>query len=57
MLIMLLSTRAQPGRGTCTVKAVTTLEEAEKLIALGYEFHCHAQDGANLFRKKVMGLD
>jgi len=40
-----------------TVKAVTSREEAEKLMALGYEFHYHKQDGVDLFRKKVMGLD
>jgi site-specific recombinase XerD len=40
-----------------TVKAVTTREEAEKLIALGYEFHYHTRDGADLFRKKVIGID
>ena len=32
-------------------------EEAEKLMALGYEFHYHTQDGVDLFRKKVIGLD
>jgi len=42
---------------TYTVKAVTTREEAEKLIALGYEFHYRTQDGVDLFRKKVIGLD
>ena len=42
---------------TYTVKAVTTREEAEKLMALGYEFHYHTQDGVDLFRKKVIGLD
>ena len=42
---------------TYTVKAVTTREEAEKLIALGYEFHYHAPDGVDVFRKKVIGLD
>ena len=42
---------------TYTVKAVTTREEAEKLIALGYEFHYRTPDGVDLFRKKVVGLD
>ncbi|MFP3985195.1 MAG: tyrosine-type recombinase/integrase [Candidatus Bathyarchaeia archaeon] len=42
---------------TYTVKAVTSREEAEKLMALGYEFHYHTQDGVDLFRKKVTGLD
>jgi len=42
---------------TYTVKVVTTREEAEKLIALGYEFHYRTQDGVDLFRKKVVGLD
>jgi hypothetical protein len=42
---------------TYIAKAVTTREEAEKLIALGYEFHYHAQDGADIFRKKVVGPD
>jgi len=42
---------------TYTVKAVTTREEAEKLMALGYEFHYRTQDGVDLFRKKVIGLD
>ena len=42
---------------TYTVKAVTTREEAEKLIALGYEFHYHAPDGVDVFRKRVTGLD
>jgi len=42
---------------TYTVKAVTNREEAEKLIALGYEFHYRTQDGIDLFRKKVVGLD
>jgi hypothetical protein len=42
---------------TYTVKAVTTREEAEKLMALGYEFHYHTQDEVDLFRKKVIGLD
>lgn len=31
--------------------------EAEKLIALGCEFHYRTQDGANLSRKKVISLD
>jgi hypothetical protein len=35
----------------------TNREEAEKLMALGYEFHYHTQDGVDLFRKKVIGLD
>jgi hypothetical protein len=35
---------------------VTAREEAERLIALGYEFHYRAEDGVDLFRKKVMGL-
>ena len=39
------------------VKAVTSREEAEKLIALGYEFHSRTADGVDLFRKKVTGLD
>jgi len=42
---------------TYTVKAVTTREEAEKLMALGYEFNYHTQDGVDLFRKRVIGLD
>jgi hypothetical protein len=42
---------------TYTVKAVTTREEAEKLMALGYEFHYRTQEGVDLFRKKVIGLD
>ena len=42
---------------TYTVKAVTTREEAEKLIALGYEFHYHAPDGVDVFRKRVTGID
>jgi hypothetical protein len=42
---------------TYTVKAVTSREEAEKLMALGYEFHYRTQDGVDLFRKKVIGLD
>jgi integrase len=42
---------------TYITKAITTGEEAEKLIALGYEFHYHAQDGVDIFRKKVVGLD
>jgi len=42
---------------TFTVKAVTTKEEAEKLIALGYEFHYRTADGVDLFRKKVTGFD
>ena len=33
------------------------IEEAEKLIALGYEFHYRTADGVDLFRKKVVGLD
>jgi len=32
-------------------------KEAEKLIALGYDFHYHTADGVDLFRKKVIGLD
>jgi hypothetical protein len=39
------------------VKAVATSEAAEKLIALGYEFHYRTSDGVDLFRKKVIGLD
>jgi hypothetical protein len=39
------------------VKALTTREEAERLIALGYEFHYRVEDGVDLFHKKVMGLD
>ena len=42
---------------TYTVKAVTTREEAEKLMTLGYEFHYRTEDGVGLFRKKVVGLD
>jgi integrase len=42
---------------TFMVKAVTSREEAEKLIALGYEFHYRTADGVDLFRKKVIGLD
>ena len=42
---------------TYTVKAVTSREEAERLIALGYEFHYRTADGVDLFRKKVVGLD
>ena len=42
---------------TYTVKAVNTREEAEKLIALGYEFHYRTADGVDLFRKRVIGLD
>jgi len=42
---------------TYTVKAVTTQEEAEKLMTLGYEFHYRTQEGVDLFRKKVIGLD
>jgi hypothetical protein len=42
---------------TYTVKAVATREEAEKLVALGYEFHYRTRDGVDLFRKKVTGLD
>jgi hypothetical protein len=51
--------RSKPNQDveTFTVKAVTTREEAEKLIALGYEFHYHAPDGVDVFRKKVIGLD
>jgi integrase len=33
---------------TYMVKAVTSKEEAEKLIALGYEFHYRAADGLDL---------
>jgi hypothetical protein len=39
------------------VKAVTSREEAEKLIALGYEFHYHTANGVDLFRKRVIGID
>jgi len=39
------------------VKALKTREEAEKLIALSYEFHCIRADGVDLFRKKVTRLD
>lgn len=42
---------------TYTVKAITTKEEAERLIALGYESHYRTPDGVDLFRKKVIGLD
>jgi hypothetical protein len=42
---------------TYTVKAVTAREEAEKLIALCFEFHYHAPDGVDVFPKKVTGLD
>ena len=50
---------SEPNQGieTYTVKAVTTREEAEKLMALGYEFHYRTQEGADLFNKKVIGLD
>jgi uncharacterized protein YcfL len=37
---------------TYTVKAVTTQEEAEKLMTLGYEFHYCIQEGVDLFHKK-----
>jgi len=39
------------------VKAVTSREDAERFIALGYEFHYRTPDGVDLFRKKVVGLD
>jgi hypothetical protein len=42
---------------TYAVKAVTTMEEADKLIALSYEFHYRTIDGVDLFRKKVIWLD
>jgi uncharacterized protein YcfL len=42
---------------THTVKAATITEEDEKLIALSYELHYRTQDGANLPRNKVIGLD
>jgi hypothetical protein len=42
---------------TYTVKAVTIREEAEKFMALGYEFHYRTQEGVDLFRKKVIGID
>jgi hypothetical protein len=37
--------------------ASASRKEAEKLIALGYDFHYHTADGVDLFRKKVIGLD
>ena len=40
---------------TFMVKAVTSREGAEKLIALGYEFHYRTADGVDLFRKKGGG--
>ena len=43
--------------GTDLDKAVATGEEAEKLIALGYEFHYHIRDTLDLFHKKVIRLD
>jgi hypothetical protein len=42
---------------TYAVKAVVMMEEAEKLIALGYEFHYRASDGVDIYRKRVTGLD
>lgn len=41
---------------TYTVKAVTTREEAEKLMALGYEFHYRAPDAVDVFRKRLTKL-
>jgi hypothetical protein len=54
-LSLFLLNKSQSARAF--VKAVATREEAERLIALGYEFHYRAEDGVDLFRKKVMGLD
>lgn len=38
-------------------KAATTKGEAEKFMALGYEFHYRTQDCVDLFRKRVIVHD
>ena len=39
------------------LRARSHILEAEKLLTLGYEFHYRTQDGVDLFKKRVIGLD